>query len=141
MLCEEYTESEDPVPRLLSRSSLIAVALVLAIGICLSTGLFVDRDDKLAPSAQSDEQPIVEVQTSHAQTVQRFLQSQGQVLAFRRVIVRAETAGRIVGIALREGTQVNAGDQLVQLSLEARQSELANATAQLEKASTRRCSS
>lgn len=83
----------------------------------------------------ASELTTVRVRTITAQTRQQDIVVRGQTEALRKVLVRAETAGKVAAIRADKGTIVKAGDTICELNVDARLAMLdeARATAKQRK--------
>lgn len=96
----------------------LAGALVYYFGI--KKGLF-SSDEKSSESAEEDvikpaESPLpVQVASITRGDLVIKLQSPGEAVTDRKVILRTEVGGKILGLHIEEGTQVRRGDVLVEL--------------------------
>lgn len=73
--------------------------------------------------------PTVRVRTITAELRQQDVIIRGQTEALRKVIVRAETAGKVAAIRADKGTVVKAGDTICELNVDARRAMMAQARA------------
>jgi multidrug efflux system membrane fusion protein len=73
--------------------------------------------------------PTVRVRTITAELRQQDVIIRGQTEALRKVLVRAETAGKVAAIRADKGTVVKAGDTICELNVDARRAMLAQARA------------
>jgi len=117
-----------------SKSVLIAVAVVCALAVWMASGMVGGRKgpDTEAPASQpAPETSLTSVQVTRmqAQDVTRFVELQGQAEADRTVKVRAETTGRIVELPGERGKRVSKGDKLAVLAMNDRKERLAEAEA------------
>lgn len=71
----------------------------------------------------------VAVSLSRAESVERLLTLQGEVEADQRVVVRAETSGRIAELPVALGQEVSTGDVLARISMDDREARLRRAEA------------
>ena len=107
--------------------------MVLGVTVWMASGQFDREERRQSEPAKQEQHVLVETRASRAQPIERYSTAYGSVEASRRAAVKAETAGRVSEIAVREGERVRTGQLLVQLSLEARGAQLQEAEAQLEK--------
>lgn len=118
----------------MSSSIIIALCMVAIAALWMASGILVEDNGKAhEPDPITVQQVLVRSSGFIAQPAETFLRAYGVVEAQHRLIVRAETAGRVVRIAVRQGERVQEGQLLFQLSLEARRSQLENAIAQFKK--------
>jgi membrane fusion protein, multidrug efflux system len=121
----------------MNRSVLIAIGIFLVLCLYMLTGLFSCRQSGADPSAGVvNGKPVmtVKVRELEAREVVREVVLSGKTIASRRVELRAETAGRVVGVADRRGRVVKAGEVVVEIELNDRPDRLAQARAALEQA-------
>lgn len=118
-------------------STIAAGTLVIALVLWMASGMVRSNDDDTAKaSSQGKDLMKVEVQTIALEPVAREIILQGQLEANRDVMVRANTSGDVEHIAVNKGDSVKAGDLLVRLSLDGRDSDLAEAQAQVQSAAS-----
>jgi membrane fusion protein, multidrug efflux system len=139
----------EPVPPSRSpikRSYVVAAVIFLLLTVWVATGS-INRVDELAglvtgegqaddkPAAKAaeakpgatpakpapaDAPPTVRVRTILAEKRQQDVVVRGQTEALRKVLVRAETAGKVSAIRADKGTAVKAGDTICELNVDAR---------------------
>ncbi|NOX82729.1 MAG: efflux RND transporter periplasmic adaptor subunit [Alphaproteobacteria bacterium] len=109
-----------------------ALIVVLTTLYFLARGLFGDGGE--AVDAVAPARFTVVTQTVSPQTWQAEIVVRGRTAAERKVIVRAEIAGAVAATPTPEGASVRKGDVLCQIEVNARQAELAEARAALNKA-------
>jgi membrane fusion protein, multidrug efflux system len=118
-------------------SYLIAGIIAVAIVLWMLSGLIFKSDTAKEPqrAAGSDAGRGVLVQAfaSQAQAIERFIVTEADVHPFRSAVIKAETAGRVDDVRVREGQRVEQGTLLAKLSLEAREAALAQATAERDR--------
>ena len=85
-------------------------------------------------AAAADARPRVVVIDSAERTIENTLSLRGETEASRRVVVQAETTGRIVSEPLPRGASVARGDVLCRIDPGTRQAQLAEAEARLAEA-------
>ena len=115
------------------KSTYIAGALLVGLTGWMASGMM--GADQVAPTAVGRSEPapvLVDVATSQARPVERSILVQGDARAYRSVGVQSEASGRIESLAVEEGQAVAAGEPIMQLALEERESRLAEARALLE---------
>lgn len=87
---------------------------------------------KAAPAAEKKDAkapPTVRVRTITAVMRQQEVIVRGQTQALRKVLVRAETAGKVAAIRADKGTMVKKGDTICELNVDARRAMLEQARA------------
>ena len=116
----------------LNRSQLTALGIFVAVVILFAIGTLFQGDRNSTSGALSSEPVLFEVVTETVHAIDRpaRLTSRGRTEAFREVIVRSETGGRIVATPAIEGTAVAEGDTLCRLDIDARGAALAQAEAE-----------
>lgn len=120
-------------------STVAASTLVIILALWMASGLVSsedDKDDDAASSPQGKELMKVEIMEVSLEPVAREIILQGQLEAKREVTVQADTAGNVESIAISKGAEVKAGDLLVSLELEGRDSDLSEAQARVQSASS-----
>lgn len=116
-----------------AKSYLIAAVVAIAITLWMASG-YLTPDSRGAPTAEDDGPPAVEpvtvqVGVRQAQPVQRRLETQGEAAPDRRVVLRAETTGRVEAVLVDKGAAVRAGDPIVRLAMNDREARLNQARA------------
>jgi multidrug efflux system membrane fusion protein len=112
---------------LIQRPWLIAIVLSLLLALWLTSGDWlrsreqVDADLPMASTALSQ----VQIQWLDAQSMQRQQVVQGQVEAWRRVVLRAQISASVVKLNQDKGSRVAAGETLLSLSADSRPAEVA----------------
>jgi multidrug efflux system membrane fusion protein len=117
-----------------NRSILAAIVISALVAAFFIIGT-LSAEDHIASTAgasvqESDALSVV-TETIHAQPRPAVLSLRGRTEAFREVIVRAETGGRVIETPAVEGRAVAAGDLLCRLDINARGAALAQAEADL----------
>ncbi|MFI9651706.1 efflux RND transporter periplasmic adaptor subunit [Guyparkeria halopsychrophila] len=112
----------------LSRNAGRLVLLLLAL-LLLGWVLTGDNDAPPLDTRERSATVKVAVTTSHAQSVERVLQLQGQVEPEQVVRVRAKTGGEVAETPVEEGAVVEAGQLLARLELDDRPARLSEAKA------------
>jgi multidrug efflux system membrane fusion protein len=121
----------------MNRNFAIAGAIAIVILAWVVSGLFAPKPHGKADAATkttSNQPTRVQVAVLKAEMHEAQLIVRGRTQAMRSVQVRAETAGPVSQIVTEKGTSVKSGDVLCQLQPDARQAQLAEAKAQMEKA-------
>lgn len=106
---------------------LLAVAAFFTIGTALNS----DAQNGLAQDDETTERFEVVTRVLRADMRPAILSLRGRTEAFRDVLVRAETAGRVVATPAIEGDPISAGDIMCRLDVDARGAALAQAEADL----------
>lgn len=116
----------------LNRSQLTAVGILVAVIILFAIGTVLQGDPQTASTARSGDDALFEVVTERVEAIDRpaLLALRGRTEAFREVVVRAETGGRVVAATSVEGSPVAEGDVLCRLDVDARAAALAQAEAE-----------
>ncbi len=109
-------------------SIFVAVVLLFAVGTLLQSG----QANSHEPAA-SEQSRLFEVvtRTVTAEPRAATLSLRGRSQAFREVLVRAETGGRVAEAEILEGSEVEAGDVLCRLDVDARSAAVEQAEADL----------
>lgn len=116
---------------------MLAIGLALAVTVWMLSGALVGASRK-AQSAndgiQSDAPiPVMKVLVSESEAarIDREVEVQGQLEPRRRVVLRAETEGKVERLPVEKGDRVEAGAVLVELSEDDRPAQLARAQAEV----------
>ena len=129
------TEEKKKIRRFKS-SHLIAVLLALAatawIGSGVVSGNGADKSAEAPEPKKPTALPLVRVMQSAAQTQEREVILFGRTQAINQADIAAEITGRIIRKRVNKGDLVKAGQILLQLSMDDRMSQLAQAKAKLE---------
>lgn len=121
----------------MQRSVILAIGLATAVTLWMISGTLVDasRSEQPTGSSANSAAPIqpmrVLVLESEASRVDREILLQGQLEPFRRVLLRAETDGKVTRLPVDKGARVEAGAVLVELAADDRPAQLARAEAEL----------
>lgn len=110
------------------RSSVIIAAVAVLLGLWVLSGVLF-REPPQELRRPEPEPMAVGVQVSQARSIERLLTLQGEVEAHQRVLVRAETTGRIVEVPVTLGQKVDEGDILARIGMDDRQARLRRAEA------------
>lgn len=115
----------------LGLSLLVIVALIL----WLTTGevKVASNDAPETPEQQEKEPTQVEVEILKAELYQPSIKLQGQIEPWQKVMVSARTAGTVERLQANLGQQVKAGDPLLKLSTDGRDSIVASWQARIRK--------
>lgn len=118
----------------MKRSYIIATAFAFLIGAWVLSGQIgqsQSNGDETDVQEGSDTASYVAVKARvfTAEPRTRSLTIRGQTQAIRKVDVRAETSGTVIGLPVEKGAQVAKGDILCELSLNARDAKFAEAEA------------
>jgi multidrug efflux system membrane fusion protein len=126
------------------RSYVIAGVIFLVLVVYIASGAFGSAPDKQSPAAKAEaataaekekkpgtasEVPAVQVRLITAEARKQDHVVRGQTEALRKVIVRAETAGKVAAIRADRGTPVRAGDTICELAVDERSAMLKQARA------------
>jgi len=116
-----------------TKSYLIAAAVAATIVLWMASGYLAT--DGRAPgtgetgAATAADPVTVQISLREARPVQRRLETQGEARPDRRVVLRAETTGRVEAVLVDKGAAVRSGDPLVRLAMNDRQARLKQAQA------------
>ncbi len=116
----------------LSRSSLLAIGLSVAVILWMATGLLTSGSTPEMQETNIQEQraPLsVRVIESQAGTVQRRIQISARTEPNRRVSLSAETEGRIVAVDAERGATLKQGQRIVAIDMRDRNARAAEAEA------------
>ncbi len=88
----------------------------------------------LAKNISASEMPPTPVKAVNVkiQSIDKNVQAQGEIKAFRRVILQSDIAGKVIKLNLSEGKPVNLGEIVIQLDDSVYQAKLKQAQAKLE---------
>lgn len=117
----------------LNRSYIAAAAIFFAVALLFTAGTLLQGEASSRQDAPPSEHPLFEVvtRTVEAQMRPATLSLRGRTEAFREVVVRAETGGRVAEAVVQEGSAVSEGDILCRLDVDARAAAVAQAEADL----------
>jgi membrane fusion protein, multidrug efflux system len=122
----------------MKRSYLIAGILALAAVAWFASGQLGSADGPMegqkpaADLSAMDRIPTVRVKAQTAERRTSEIVLRGRTVAWRKVVVKAETFGRVEEVGVEKGNQVATGDILVKLAPEDRPARLSEAQALLE---------
>lgn len=126
------------------RSYVIAGVIFLVLVAYIASGAFGSAPDEKSTAAKAEaasasekakksgaalEIPTVQVRLMTAEARRQDQVVRGQTEALRKVIVRAETAGKVAAIRADRGTPVRAGDTICELAVDERSAMLKQARA------------
>ncbi len=119
------------------KSYLIALAIALVLGAWMLSGQFSGDEAGAEDAGQPAEAAVMDVQvrTIQAETVERFLENQGDTEADQDVELRAEVSGQVAEVRVAEGERVEQGEVILRLAMgdrEARREEAEARVAQRE---------
>lgn len=145
------TNSSDPAANPIRRSYIIATVIFLVLAAYVASGAFSETASKTEKQADGNTQsaanangtgdktkvdvkaappiPTVKVRTIKSEARKQDHVIRGQSEALRKVVVRAETAGRVIAIRADRGTPVKTGDTICELAVDERQAMLKQARA------------
>lgn len=117
----------------MNKSHLTALAIFAAVVLVFTFGTLLRDSDAAAPtpSEEAHERFEVVVRTINAVPRPAVLALRGQTEAFREVLVRSETGGRVVAAPAVEGLPIASGDVMCELDVDARAAALDQAEADL----------
>ncbi|WEX10634.1 efflux RND transporter periplasmic adaptor subunit [Chelativorans sp. AA-79] len=117
-------------------STWIAIGLFAAVAAWLASGFVIgggeEKEDEGAASAEP-KPTLVEVRRSVAEPVPQYIYAQGVAQPFRAVDVISPTSGTLDEVLVQEGDEVETGQVLARVRLEARASQLRSAEARVER--------
>ena len=146
------TNSSHPAANPIRRSYIIATVIFLVLAAYVASGAFSETASKTEKQADGKTQsaanandgtgdktkvdvkaappiPTVKVRTIKSEARKQDHVIRGQSEALRKVVVRAETAGRVIAIRADRGTPVKNGDTICELAVDERQAMLKQARA------------
>ncbi|MBO6764676.1 efflux RND transporter periplasmic adaptor subunit [Maricaulis sp.] len=117
----------------MNRSYIAALAIFVAVVLLFTVGTLLngEADSRDAEQTETSHRFEVVVRSVEAQMRPANLSLRGRTEAFREVVVRAETGGRVAEAERLEGTPVTAGDVLCRLDVDARSASVQQAEADL----------
>ncbi len=101
---------------------LITLAVVLALGAIVGINIYYRRDTGLA----------VTTETIKARDLEAVVSASGKIQPKRLVNITAETAGRVVNLAVNEGDRIHVGQFLLQIDPKLLRSRVDNSEASLQ---------
>lgn len=121
---------------MINRSYIIAGFVAVAASLWVLSGQWAEQDSaaqatNAADTPSKQQARAVRVVTIAARPWQRRVVIRGQTAASRMVEVRAETAGLIDAVPVKEGTAIKAGDVIARIAPAERTASLAEASALL----------
>ena len=120
----------------MNRSIWIALGIFVALSLYMLTGLIgcsrgAEKGEEAVPEKRL---MAVEVREMESQVIPREVVLTGKTLPSRKVLLKSETAGRVVEVAEMRGRPVREGELLARIELNDRQERLEQARAGLEQA-------
>lgn len=118
------------------RSKFIAGGIAVLIGLWMGSGYIIPSDapEEATVAPVAPKAVTVAVRGSRAESVTQVFVAEGQALPDRDTMVRAESGGEISEVLVAKGDVVEAGDLIARLSTTARDSDLARAREELNRA-------
>jgi multidrug efflux system membrane fusion protein len=119
----------------MNRSVLIAVSIFLALALYMASGVFrsgVVEEPTVIPAVGGRQIMTVTVAEREASEIAREVLAPGRTRAAREVVIKAETAGRVIEVPNLRGRIVAPGDLLVGLEPESRPERLLRSEAIFE---------
>ena len=113
---------------------LVAATLWVATGVFSAPAHDPEQHGPLATAGRDKAATAVRVRTVHNQMHAAELSLRGRTEAEMKVLVKAETSGRVAAVPGTKGQRVKAGDPVCELDIGARQAQLDQAKAQLRQA-------
>ncbi len=110
------------------RSLVIIAGVAVLLGLWILSGALFREQPQEVRRAQAEPMTVA-VKLSLAESVERMLTLQGEVEADQRVVVRAETSGRIAEVPVALGQEVAAGAVIARISMDDREARLRRAEA------------
>jgi len=120
----------------MNRSIWIALGIFVVLSLYMLTGLIgCGRGPETTEEAVAEKRLMaVEVREMNSQVIPREVVLTGKTLPSRKVLLKSETAGRVVEVAEMRGRPVREGDLLARIELNDRQEQLEQVRASLEQA-------
>ncbi|NQZ32350.1 MAG: efflux RND transporter periplasmic adaptor subunit [Oceanospirillaceae bacterium] len=117
----------------MNRSIFLALAVVVALGVWMSSGGDSKADEQAKLKDSKEAKPLMKVTVldSSIESVQRFVTVQGQVEANRSVNIKVEIDGRVAKLSVKEGQRIESKTSILTLSADYRLKQLSQAKAVL----------
>src|SRR6186997_2849562 len=106
------------------KNILIAIGIILALGAVVAANLFYKKDAGLS----------VTVEAIKTRDLEAIVSASGKIQPKRLVNVSADTAGRVVDLAVNEGDKVTRGQFLLQIDPKSLRSRVESGSASLHSA-------
>lgn len=113
----------------MKKTHLIALAIFGLVVLWLGSGALFRGDSEADGPAQGEEVMTVAVRAFEAEPFGAHIIIQGHTEAVRRVVLRAQTDGRVAELPVEKGERVKEGDPVCVLALDDRAAKLAEARA------------
>jgi multidrug efflux system membrane fusion protein len=122
----------------MNKSILLALGLVVALGLWMSSGGDGKASEQSAKKDDQEAKPLMKVSVvdSSIESVQRYVTVQGQVEANRSVDIKVEIDGRVSELAVDEGQRLESNAAILKLSADYRLKQLSQAKAVLRQANS-----
>jgi len=122
----------------MNKSILLALAVVVALGLWMSSGGDPKASEQSAKKDQQSPKSLMKVSVvdSSIESVQRFVIVQGQVEANRSVDIKVEIDGRVAELSVAEGQRIVTNTSILKLSADYRLKQLDQAKALLRQANS-----
>src|SRR5438270_10518539 len=104
------------------RKILIALAVVLVAAAAVGATLWFKRDTS----------PVITTETIKTRDLEAIVSASGKIQPKRLVNITAETAGRVVNLAVNEGDRIHTGQFLLQIDPKSLRSRVDNSEASLQ---------
>jgi multidrug efflux system membrane fusion protein len=117
----------------INRSYIAAIAILAIVALFFTVGTLFNSSAGLNTATEARQVRGLEVVTQmvHAEPRPAILTLRGRTEAFREVVVRAETGGRVAEAPAIEGRTIRAGETVCRLDVDARGAALSQAEAEL----------
>jgi multidrug efflux system membrane fusion protein len=120
---------------------ILAVLVFLLVAIWMISGLGVQHTPQTDTSqvrgpGEVDAVRKVQVETMHAEPIERFITVNGRTAPARTVTISAETEGRVEKIGALRGVPVATGQPILELDMRDRQAKVAQASASVQEHQT-----
>lgn len=120
----------------MNRSILTAIGIFFLLCLYMLTGLIgcAGPEEEAEAASGERERMTVQVREMRAREISREVNLTGKTAPSRRVLLRAETSGKVVFVEEKRGMPVEEGDLIARLELNDRPEQLEQARATLEQA-------
>ncbi|MGH1351252.1 MAG: efflux RND transporter periplasmic adaptor subunit [Methyloligellaceae bacterium] len=119
----------------MKKSYIVAGGLAACLTIWMASGyLFTDQSKNSKEVKQKQEPALTAVEVQHikAESVVKYISAYGSLEPKRRLVLRAETTGRVSEIIAAKGHKVKAGEVILKLDKKDREARLKTAAARVE---------
>ncbi len=101
-----------------SKNIVWIIILILVIGIAIWFKINKDKEAavKIAPVTTKGQPVLVSAVAITSQSLDNKIQATGSIMANEEVALQSETAGKIIGLYIQEGSMVKKGDLLIKIN-------------------------